>query len=779
VSILMNRRQVLASGLALALPRWQLQPQTAEAAQRGTMRPADHAPSAGYPIRPIPFTEVRLKDEFWQPRTKTNAAVSIPFEFRKAADKGRPVNNNVLQAAIYSLQTQRDIALQAQVESRLAAIRKTEEAREGNSNSFFEVAAACFAATGSRELLDVAVRSADAIHAEHTTSPPPFSGGERDAINCIQLFKATNDSKHLELARLYLDIRGLPNSVGRSRHNQSYKPVLEQTEAVGHAVNCATLIVSMAEVGVLTGMREYFDAAVRMWNDTVASKMYVTGGIGSTGNEGFGPPYSLPNISAYAETCAGIMFVTLNHLLFLATGDGKYIDVMERAMYNNVVDGVSISGDHYFYVNRLASAGDGRDARWQTASLECCPPNLVRFMASMPGYVYAAGPGGEIYVNLYVTSEASFAIDQKTISLAVQSEMPWGGASAVTVSARQATDATIKLRIPGWALNRPAPGGLYSYLDRASADVDLAVNGVAAKARIDDEGYVSLSRRWSNGDVIDLRFPCETRRVVADKRVAADRGSMAFERGPIVYCAEGPDFHGRRVLGLLASADGRLAASEEETAAGRVVTIAGEARDISRPGSAPQPMKLVPYFLWAHREPAEMSVWLRTAEYAVGDVGPAGGFIFHVNPNWKADGWRYLEAAPCDQSEGALWGCFRTEIAGARGTDIGTGRQNTADILAACSTPCTAAALCASYRLNGIGGWFLPSVDELAAMYSNLKAAGVCHFGAREVADNFNYWSSSQVTADMARHLDFADNGLRWHYDDKDYPRRVRAIRAF
>ena len=205
----------------------------------------------------------------------------------------------------------------------------------------------------------------------------------------MQLYRVTHDKKHLDLAKHYLDIRGLENSVNRSRHNQSYKPVLEQSEAVGHAVNCVTLMVSLADVGVLTGLKEYFNAAQRMWTDAVERKMYITGGVGTTGNEGFGEPYSLPNISAYAETCAVLMFITLNHRLFMATGDGKYIDVMERGMYNNAIGGVSASGDRFFYVNRLASAGDGRDTRWERASLECCPPNLVRFLASMPGFIYA------------------------------------------------------------------------------------------------------------------------------------------------------------------------------------------------------------------------------------------------------------------------------------------------------------------------------------------------------------------------------------------------------
>ena len=173
-----------------------------------------------------------------------------------------------------------------------------------------------------------------------------------------------------------------------------------------------------------------------------------------------------------------------------------------------------------------------------------------------------------------------------------------------------------------------------------------------------------------------------------------------------------------------------------------------------------------------------MSVWLSTREFAPGDVGPSGGLVFYVNPNYAADGWRYLEAAPFDQSAGAKWGCFRNGIQGARGTAVGTGKQNTADMVAACNEPQTAAALCANASINGFTGWFLPSRDELALVYANLKATGVADFGTRGIADNFSYWTSTQQTTDMANHIDFADLG-RQHYDDKDFPRRVRAVRAF
>jgi hypothetical protein len=318
------------------------------------------------------------------------------------------------------------------------------------------------------------------------------------------------------------------------------------------------------------------------------------------------------------------------------------------------------------------------------------------------------------------------------------------------------------------------PGGLYSYADKLAKQTTLSVNGKAASTIPDRFGYVTIDRVWKSGDTIEIEFPIEIRRVVADTRVKEDRGRVAIERGPIVYCAEWPDCEGGKVLDLFVEEQVPRSAQDDKLG----IVLNATARSLSNPSAAARPLRLTPYHLWANRGAGEMSVWLATRELAPGDVGPAGGFIFHVNPNYARDGWRYLEAAPFDQSSGAKWGCFRRAIQGALGTAIGTGKQNTAEMLAACSDENTAAALCAKANINGVSGWFLPSLDELAMMYKNLKAAGVNDFGARGIVDNFSYWTSTQQTTDMANHIDFADLG-RQHYDDKDFPRRVRAVRAF
>ncbi len=532
-----------AAGVAVSAMGGQASP-TPRAATAPAIGSARYTPVRDYPIQPKRPWDVTLTDTFWKPRMATNAQVTIPFQIQKAGGTARGLSGNVLEAAMLSLKTFPDPKLQAQVDA--AAAQLQQKPRAGNGG--FEVAATSSRRPGSATCSTAAIRTAGELTEDFGARNPPFSGGERDAMNCVQLYRATGDDS-ISISPSTTSISAVSTrSVNRSRHNQSYMPVLEQREAVGHAVNWRDAH------GVARGRRRA-DRLARVLRRRPAAverrgvtKMYVTGGVGTTGNEGFGPAYSLPNISAYSETCAVLMFMTLNQRLFMATGDAQYIDVLERGMYNNAIDGVSLTGNRFFYVNRLASAGDGRDARWERASLECCPPNLVRFLAGMPGLVYAQDTRSQaIYVNLYVSSGASFDVRGGKISLQVDSEMPWDGTSHIVVSTIDSASggASVPARSSSGCRGGPGtvrrPGELYHYLDRLDAAPAVAVNGKSVSAVPDKLGYVTIDRQWSKGDTITVEFPFQPRRIVADDRVADTRRRMAIERGPIVYVPEWPD----------------------------------------------------------------------------------------------------------------------------------------------------------------------------------------------------------------------------------------------
>ena len=501
-----------AGALAYATTGRMREPATPDASDARGDGPPDielwksqHPPAADYPIRPKAPSQLALADEFWRPRVRRNAEVTIPLEVRKLQAAPRQTRGGVLEAAMLSLVTRPDPWLQAWVDGRIAEMADG-EAPAGNRD--FGVAATWYRTTGGRELLDRATRSAALLQDDFRTNDPPFSGGERDSLNCSRLYRITGDPTHLDLARHYLDIRGREDSVGRSRHNQSHEHVLEQTEAVGHAVNCMTLAVSMADVGILSGREEYLRVAERMWYDAVSRKMYVTGGVGTTGNEGFGEPYSLPNIDAYSETCAVFMLITLSHNLFLATGDGRYIDAMERGMYNNAVCGVSLSGDHYFYVNRLASAGDGRDLRWQEGLAGVLSAHAGALHGPHAGLRLRAGSRrGDLREPLRL---------QRGRVRGGRPRAPAGGGKRDAVGwklgdhrfgGRRRSRATIRLRIPGWARDVATPEGLYTYVDPLEGRARVAVNGQPADAAPDGTGYVSLTREWRDGDVIEVGLP--------------------------------------------------------------------------------------------------------------------------------------------------------------------------------------------------------------------------------------------------------------------------------
>jgi hypothetical protein len=627
---------------------------------------ASTALSAPYPIRAVPFTKVRLTDRFWAPRIATNRKVTIPFGFRKAEDEGRVRNfqraagtlpkgyegkmpfddtdvYKLIEGAAYSLQTNPDPELEKYVDGIIAIIASAQEPDgylttyktidaskspaewlkpgpkwdlelEGshelyNSGHLFEAAYAHFRATGKRTLLDVALKNADLL--DRTFGPgkrrtPP--GHQIVETGLFKLADASGEERYRRLARFFLDERG--NAAGHKtfgEYNQDHARVVDQDAAVGHAVRAAYMYSAMVDTAVLEDDPLYRAAVERIWQDVVERKLYVTGGLGARRDgEAFGAAFELPNRTAYAETCASIASVYWNQRMFLQSGDAKYVDVLERTLYNAALAGVSLAGDTFFYPNPLES--DGKTAFNQGASTRkpwfdcsCCPTNVARFIPSLPDYVYAVR-GASVYVNLFVASDASFEVAGVPVALAQTTEYPWDGRVAIRVDGGGAFE--LRVRIPGWARDQPVPSALYRYLDTGGAYA-LRVNGAPAAAPL-DRGYAVIARTWKRGDLVTLDLPMAVRRVAADDRVADDRGRVALERGPLVYCAEGADNAGS-ALDLVLPDAATLTPRPRPDLFGGITVI--EAAATTRDGT-PKALTAIPYYAWSHRGPGEMAVWL-------------------------------------------------------------------------------------------------------------------------------------------------------------------------
>ncbi|MBM3297991.1 MAG: glycoside hydrolase family 127 protein, partial [Candidatus Aminicenantes bacterium] len=390
-----------------------------------------------------------------------------------------------------------------------------------NAGHLYEAAVAHFQATGKRTLLDVALKNADLVAdvfgpGKHAGIP----GHQEIEIGLVKLFRLTGERKYLDLASHFLETRGTkpflkrfpddsPFAVyNRASYLQAHAPLLEQREAVGHAVRATYMYSGMADVAAQTGDLRFQRAVERLWRDVVEKKIYLTGGIGARGEgEAFGGPFELPNAEAYNETCAAIGNVFWNHRLFLATGDAANMDVLEWTLYNGLLSGVSLSGDRFFYTNPLASDGragfnQGAAERQPWFEVACCPGNICRFLPSLPGYVLAQKDDA-IYVSLFIGGEAELQVRGTAVGLAVDTDYPWSGQVRIAVSPRSPLEFEVALRIPGWSLGRPLPGGLYAFVDTEERRPVLRLNGKVQPLDI-RSGYARLRRVWRPGDEIEL-----------------------------------------------------------------------------------------------------------------------------------------------------------------------------------------------------------------------------------------------------------------------------------
>jgi len=487
-----------------------------------------------------------------------------------------------------------------------------------NAGHLYEAAVAHYLATGKRSLLDVAVRNADLVASVFGPDKRHgFPGHQEIELALVKLYRVTGNERHLALAKYFLDQRGhdvkLTQYPPRNRfaiYNepeqiQAHKPVLEQDEAVGHAVRLTYQAAGMADIAAITGDPAYLAASERLWANVVGKKMYLTAGVGSRHDrERFGENYELPNLTGYLETCASIGMAFWNQRMFLLTGDARYVDVMERAMYNGIISGVSLDGKAFFYANPLESDGkfrfnQGQLGRAPFFGTACCPGNIARFLPSMPGYIYAV-KGDLIYVNLFVQGEAAVEARGRKVTVRQQTRYPWDGTVKIAVEPETAGPFAVLVRIPGWARGEATPGGLYRFADAAGEKPALKVNGRAVPVVL-EEGYARVARDWKKGDVIELVLPMPVRRVVAIDAVKDDAGKVALSRGPLVYCAEWPD-NGGRVLNLTLPGGQPLRAEVRPDLLGGIVVIRGEA--------SKKLFLAIPYYAWAHRGDGEMAVWL-------------------------------------------------------------------------------------------------------------------------------------------------------------------------
>ncbi len=498
-----------------------------------------------------------------------------------------------------------------------------------NLGHMFEAAVAHHTATGKRNFLDIAIRSADLIcEAFGPEKIRNYPGHQEVEIGLVKLYRVTGDEKYLRLARFFLDIRGQEGVGQPDTYNQSHLPVTQQDAAVGHAVRGSYMWAAMADIAALMQDSAYLEAITRIWHDIADKKYYINGGIGATGSgEAFGEAWDLPNMSAYCETCAGVGNAIWNHRMFLMTGESKYIDVLERTMYNNILDGVSLSGDRFFYPNPLASYGQHQRSEWFGCA--CCPPNVARFLPSMPGYIYAQ-KADDIYINLYISSNVDLETSKGTVHLAQSGSFPWEGDVDVALQVPEFFGGSLYLRMPGYTLGRPVPGELYRYLGENIGAPEIYFNGKLLDYQINADGYVVISE-FSGDDRISIRFPMDPRVVVADARVAENAGKIAVERGPLLYCAEWPDNEGG-VLNLMADKNAGFTAKPSQLFGGAYV-IEGSARMAQKTLEGPVkfsdqlPLTLIPYHLWNNRGPGEMSVWLPAEPSSVAPL-PAPTLVY-------------------------------------------------------------------------------------------------------------------------------------------------------
>lgn len=620
----------------------------------------EEEPVDNSPLAQVDFTNVQVTDNFWRPRMDVNVNVSIPHSIQKCYDDGRIDNflfaagtkkgefqgnwgfndsdlYKVLEGMAYTYNVNKDEALRQQMDTLISYIAAAQQpdgylytpytlkARERKSKDFlyctydkdrydnlvsshefynmghmYEAAVAHFIATGQRNFLDIAIKSANHIYDNFGPGKrEAISGHEEIEIGLLKLYRVTGDQRYMDLAKVLMDRRG-HGLQDASPYNQNGKPVTEQTEAYGHAVRANYLFTAMADYAALSGDSAYTAACDALWDNVVNKKYYITGGMGARyDGEAYGEDYELPN-RAYSETCAAIAGVYWNERMFLIHGDAKYIDVLERTLYNGLISGISLDGTKFFYPNVLYADGKtecnrGNMGRAEWFDCSCCPTNDCRFTSSLPGYVYAK-TDNSIYVNLYLTNTAEIKLGDEVVKLNQNTEYPWDGDITTTVSLDKQKKFFLNFRIPCWAEGHPVPGDLYSYVDSTAVAPVLKVNGKQVDYKI-EKGYAKIYRNWNNGDEVELVLDMPVREVVANQNVEEDKGKVAIERGPIVYCFEEVD-NGCHVDSLKLDPAAKFTVTYEKDLLGGINVLSADS------------LKAIPYCVWDNRGDDSMKVWI-------------------------------------------------------------------------------------------------------------------------------------------------------------------------
>jgi DUF1680 family protein len=620
-------------------------------------------------MTPVNFSQVQINDNFWSPRINTVTTVTIPVcikqtevvtprirNFEKVARKQGERHEGIyfddsdvykaLEAIAYSLKNHPDPKLEAKADdwiNKIAAAQlpdgylntyytlsgldkrwtDMEKHEDYNAGHLIEAAVAYYNTTGKRKFLEVAMRVADNIDSTFRLKDRHWvSGHEEIELALVKLYKATGKEKYLDLADWYLQQRG--HRYGRGaiwtnkhmgkKYCQDDVPVKDQTQIEGHAVRAMYLYTGAADVGAAKNDPGYLKSMNTVWEDVVFRNMYITGGIGSSGsNEGFTTDYDLPNSSAYCETCASVGMVIWNERMNLLTGNAKYIDVLERSLYNGALDGLSLSGDRFFYGNPLASDNNYQRSEWFGTA--CCPSNIARLVESLGNYIYASS-ANDIWVNLFVGSNTTIPLKNGAVQLQQQTNYPWDGNIKLTVNPASKAAFPLHVRIPGWAKNEPAPGTTYQYTDKSDSTISIALNGKPVKYTMDN-GYAVITGKWKKGDVVTLNLPMPVRMVRATDSIKANRNKIALQRGPLVYCVEQVDNTDPKQSFIMPDNVVFNTSFNKDLLNGITVIKAGV--PVLKPAEDGKGIKTeqgeiiaIPYYSWANRGNSRMQVWLPT-----------------------------------------------------------------------------------------------------------------------------------------------------------------------